>query len=107
MQENGPEHILDNLENDDGVPHLLSDVEVFNDCLTELYENDMHRIWIKNYIIAGFLNYIFLKANIIKKDTFFDFYDKTQRDQVVDRFIQDLLHHCEPKCKENMINDCV
>jgi len=82
--------ILDNLENDDGVPHLFSDVEVFNDCLKELYNDDMQRIWIKNHIISGFLNYIFLKANIIKMETAFDFYDKSQRDQVVDNFIRDL-----------------
>ena len=84
--------ILDNLENDDGVPHLLSDVEVFNDCIKELFGNKMRIIWIKNYVIAGFLNYIFLKANIIKMETAFDFYDKSQRDQVVDNFIRNLLN---------------
>lgn len=84
--------ILDNLENDDGAPHLFSDVEVINDCLKELCNDDIQRIWIKNYIIAGFLNYIFLKANIIKMETAFDFYDKPQRDQVVDKFIRDLFH---------------
>jgi hypothetical protein len=84
--------ILDNLENDDGAPHLFSDVEVINGCLKELCNDDIQRIWIKNYIIAGFLNYIFLKANIIKMETAFDFYDKPQRDQVVDKFIRDLFH---------------
>ena len=84
--------ILDNLENDDGAPHMFSDVEVINDCLKELCNDDIQRIWIKNYIIAGFLNYIFLKANIIKMETAFDFYDKPQRDQVVDKFIRDLFH---------------
>lgn len=84
--------ILDNLENDDGAPHLFSDVEVINDCLKELCNDDIQRIWIKNYIIAEFLNYILLKANIIKMETAFDFYDKPQRDQVVDKFIRDLFH---------------
>jgi AcrR family transcriptional regulator len=87
--------ILDNLENEDGVPHLLSDMEVFNDCLKELYGGDIRKTMVKSYIIAGFLNYIFLKANIIKKETGFDFFDKSQRENGIDEFISDLIHCCE------------
>ena len=84
--------ILDNLENDEGLPHLLSDISVFNDCLNELCEDETRRIWMKNYIIVGFLNYIFLKAKLIKKETGFDFYDKLERDATVDNFVRELIH---------------
>jgi hypothetical protein len=94
--------ILDNLSNDDDTIHLLSDVDVFNDCLKELYNNDKYKIWIKNYIIASFFNYIFLKAEVIKKETGFDFYDKKQRDNAVDNFIKDLLFCCNSNNKENI-----
>jgi AcrR family transcriptional regulator len=87
--------ILDNLENEDGVPHLLSDMDVFNDCLKEIYGDDTHKIMIKSYIIAGFLNYIFLKSNIIKKETGFDFFNKQQRENAIDNFISDLFKCCE------------
>jgi AcrR family transcriptional regulator len=90
--------ILDNLENEDGIPHLLSDVDAFNDCLGELCKEGNCKLWIKNYIIAGFLNYFFLKASAIKAATSFDFYDKPQRDQAVDNFIRDLFHCCEKEC---------
>jgi len=83
--------ILDNLENDEGLPHLLSDISVFNDCLNELCEDETRRIWMKNYIIVGFLNYIFLKAKLIKKETGFDFYDKLERDATIDKFVQELI----------------
>jgi len=84
--------ILDNLENDEGVAHLLSDLTMFNDCLKELCGDETRRIWMKNYIIFGFLNYIFLKAKLIKKETGFDFYNKLERDATVDNFVQDLIH---------------
>jgi AcrR family transcriptional regulator len=85
--------ILDNLENDEGIPHLLSDVTVFHDCLNELCGDETRSVWMKNYIIVGFLNYIFLKAKRIKNETGFDFYDKLERDAVVDDFVQDLIHN--------------
>jgi AcrR family transcriptional regulator len=93
--------VLDNLSNDDSTIHLLSDVSVFNDCLIELYNNDKYKIWIKNYIIASFFNYIFLKAEAIKKETGFDFYDKNQRYEAVDNFIKDLLNCCNSKEMKN------
>jgi len=83
--------ILDNLENDEGIPHLLSDVTAFNDCLDELYQEETHKRWMKNYVIVGFLNHIFLKAKLIKKETGFDFYDKLERDIAVDNFIKDFI----------------
>jgi AcrR family transcriptional regulator len=83
--------ILDNLENDEGIPHLLSDVTVFKDCLCEMCDGERQRIWMKNYSIVGFINYIFLKATLIKKETGFDFYDKLQRDVAVDNFVRDLI----------------
>lgn len=97
--------ILDNLSNDDDTIHLLSDVSVFNDCLNELYDNDKYKIWIKNYIIASFFNYIFLKAEAIKKETGFDFYNKIQRGEAVDNFVKDLLHCCNFNNKENENRD--
>lgn len=84
--------IIDNLENDEGIPHLLSEVTVFNDCLNELYENETRRRWMKNYIIVGFFDYIFLKAKLIKKETGFDFFNKLDRDAAVDNFVSDLIH---------------
>lgn len=83
--------ILDNLENDEGIPHILSDVAEFNHCLNEICENDAQRVWLKNYIVVGFLNHIFLKANRIKQETGFDFYNKLERDTTVDEFVQDLM----------------
>jgi len=85
--------ILDNLENDDSSLHLLSDVEEFDNCIRELYVDDKSRI-INNYIIAGFLNYMFLKAVVIKKELNIDFFDKEQRDVIVDNLIHDLLNKC-------------
>jgi AcrR family transcriptional regulator len=84
--------ILDNLENDDGSFHLLSDVAIFNDCLDELCGGAGPHKWIKNYSIAGFLNFIFLKAPLIKAETGFDFYSKAERDWVVEHFVRDLFH---------------
>ena len=94
--------ILDNLSNADETLHLLSDVEEFNDCLKEIYNNDKHKIWIKNYIIASFFNYIFLKADAIKKETGFDFYNKNQRDEAIDSFINDLLSCFNTENKEKL-----
>jgi len=99
--------ILDNLSDDDTTIHLLSDVEVFNDCLIELYNKDKYKIWTKNYIIASFFNYIFLKAEAIKKETGFDFYNKNQRYEAVDNFIKDLLNCCNSNNScDNSINNC-
>ncbi|HEY5586888.1 MAG TPA: TetR/AcrR family transcriptional regulator [Ruminiclostridium sp.] len=97
--------ILDNLAENDGPPHLLSDVEVFNNCLSELFAGKTHLIWIKNFIIAGFFNYIFLKADVIKKQTHFDFYDKLQRYDAVDNFISDLLNCSELGYKGSINHD--
>jgi AcrR family transcriptional regulator len=83
--------ILDNLENDEGIPHLLSDVTVFSDCLEELCENNTCSVGMKTFIVVGFINYIFLKAKIIKEETGFDFYDKLERDTAVDNFVRELI----------------
>jgi hypothetical protein len=89
--------ILDNLLSDDGTAHILSDVEAFNRCIQELYADNKSKINIANYIIAGFLNYIFLKADVIKKETNLDFYVKEQRDIVVEHLVHDLLNRCDTK----------
>lgn len=94
--------VLDNLLNDDETLHLLSDLDAYNDCLSEHYNNNKHEIWIKNYIIASFFNYIFLKADAIRKDTGFDFYNKSQRHKAIDNFINDLLNCSELGCKEDI-----
>jgi AcrR family transcriptional regulator len=96
--------VLDNLADNKGPAHLLSDVEVFSQCLKELFEDRMNIIWIKNYIIASFLDYIFLKADVIKKETNFDFFDKVQRYKLVENFIDELLS-CSEGCKEVTICD--
>jgi AcrR family transcriptional regulator len=83
--------ILDNLENDEGIPLLLSDVTVFSDCLEELCENNTCSVGMKTFIVVGFINYIFLKAKIIKEETGFDFYDKLERDTAVDNFVRELI----------------
>jgi AcrR family transcriptional regulator len=83
--------ILDNLENEEGIPHLLSDVTAFGDCLEQLCEDNTCSVWMKNIIVVGFINSIFLKAEIIKKETGFDFYEKQERDTVVDNFVHELI----------------
>lgn len=83
--------ILDHLENDNGAARLFGDGEVFDDCLGELCSDKMCQIWIKHYIVTSFLNYIFLKAELIKKETGFDFYNKIQRDEAVDNLIKELF----------------
>lgn len=95
--------VLDNLEDNNGPAHLLSDVEVFNQCLKELFKDSMNVIWIKNYIIASFINYLFLKADVIRKETDFDFFNKVQRHKLVENFINDLLNCSESGCKESAI----
>jgi len=89
--------ILDNLEDGESASHILSDVNVFNDCIEELCAEYGNKVRTENYIIAAFLNYIFLKADVIKKETGFDFYNKEQRDAAVDHFIHDLLIGCASK----------
>jgi hypothetical protein len=85
--------ILDNLENDGSTSHILSDVEVFNDCFKEICRDNEARISMDNYMIASFLNFIFLKAEVIKKENHFDFYDKVQRDEALDHLVKDLYKH--------------
>jgi AcrR family transcriptional regulator len=84
--------ILDDLENSQMTAHLLSCEESYNQCLKELYGDDMHRLWIKNYLIAGYINYIFLKAENIKKEMGFDFYDKEQREKAIENLVQELVN---------------
>lgn len=85
--------ILDDLENNQMTAHLLSSDESYNKCLKELY-GDTHKFWIKNYLIAGYINYIFLKAENIKKEMGFDFYNKEERESAIDNLIHDLVN-CE------------
>lgn len=85
--------ILDNLENDETTSHILSDVEVFNDCFKEIRRDNEARISMDNYMIASFLNFIFLKAEVIKKENHFDFYDKAQRDEALDHLVNNLYKH--------------
>jgi AcrR family transcriptional regulator len=89
--------ILDHLENDNGASRLLGGVEVFEDCLRELCADQKEQttqtcqMWTKHYIITSFLNYIFLKAEAIKKETGFDFYDKIQRDEAAENLMKELF----------------
>lgn len=50
------------------------------------------QMWIKHYAITGFLNYIFLKANVIERETGFNFYDKIQRDEAAENLIEELFN---------------
>ena len=84
--------ILDDLENNQCTAHLLSSEESYNQCLKELYGDDMHKIWTKNYLIAGYINYIFLKAENIKKEMGFDFYNKEQRENAIENLVKELIN---------------
>jgi hypothetical protein len=86
--------ILDDLENNQRTAHLLSEDSSYNQCLKELYGDSMNKFWVKNYLIAGYINYIFLKAENVKKETEFDFYNKEQREKAIENLIQDLVN-CE------------
>jgi hypothetical protein len=84
--------ILDDLENNQGTAHLLSSEESYNKCLKEVFNNDMHKVWTKNYLIAGYINYIFLKAENIKKEMGFDFYNKEQRENAIENLVKELIN---------------
>jgi AcrR family transcriptional regulator len=87
--------ILDNLENEEETLHLLSDVKEFNQCLEEMYKGDSRKIWITNGLIAGFMNFIFLKASAMKKEVQFDFSNKEQRDGAIDYLLKKLVDQAE------------
>jgi len=84
--------ILDDLESNQGNAHLLSSEESYNKCLKELYGDNMHKLWIKNYLIAGYINYIFLKAENIKNEMGFDFYNKEDREKSIETLVEDLVN---------------
>ncbi len=83
--------ILDDLENNQGKAHLLSSEESYNKCLKELYGDNAHKLWIKNYLIAGYINYIFLKAENIKDEMGFNFYNKEDRERSIENLIDELV----------------
>jgi len=83
--------ILDDLENNQGTAHLLSSEESYNKCLKDIYGDNMHKLWIKNYLIAGYINYVFLKAEKIKNETGFDFYNKEDREKAIENLVDELL----------------
>jgi AcrR family transcriptional regulator len=91
--------ILDNLENNEGESHLLSKEDLYNNCLKEIYKDDVHKLWVKNYLMASYLNYIFLKAESIKKEIGFDFYNKDERDKAIDNLVNDLIIKDKYSCK--------
>lgn len=84
--------ILDNLENDEGESYLLSKEELYINCLKEIYKEDDHKAWSKNYLIVSYLNYIFLKAENVKKEIGFDFYNKIERDNFIEKLVNDLIN---------------
>jgi AcrR family transcriptional regulator len=92
--------ILDNLAENDGQTHILSDMEVFNDTLNELLNGDTKKILINNFINAGVFNFVFLKADIIKKQTRFDFYSKEHRREAVNTFVSEMINLCSSNCIE-------
>ena len=83
--------ILDDLENNQGTAHLLSSEEIYNKCLKDLYGDNMQKLLIKNYLIAGYINYIFLKAEKIKNETGFDFYNKEDREKAIETLVEELV----------------
>jgi len=84
--------ILDDLESNKENAHLLSSEESYNKCLKELYGDTMHKLWIKNYLIAGYINYIFLKAENIRNEMGFDFYNKEDREKAIENLVEDLVN---------------
>lgn len=84
--------ILDDLENNQMTAHLLGSEEEYNKCLRELYGDDTHKFWVKNYLIAGYLNYIFLKAENIKNEMGFDFYKKEDREKAIENLVNELAN---------------
>ena len=93
--------VLDDLENNQETAHLLSSEETYNECLKELYGDNNHKIQLKNYLIAGYINYIFLKAEKIKSEMGFDFYNKTDRDKAIENLVEELVNCDKFKCREN------
>ena len=94
--------ILDDLENNQETTHLLSSEESYNKCLKELYGDNMHRLWIKNHLIAGYINYIFLKAEKIKNEMGFDFYNKEDREQAIEGLVNELVNCEKFNCEKDM-----
>jgi hypothetical protein len=84
--------ILDDLENNQSTAHLLSSEETYNKCLKDLYGDNIHKLSIKNYLIAGYINYIFLKAEKIKNETGFDFYNKEDREKAIETLVDELIN---------------
>lgn len=84
--------ILDDLENDQSKAHLLSSEETYNKCLKDLYGDNINKLLIKNYLIAGYINYIFLKAEKIKNETGFDFYNKEDREKAIETLVDELVN---------------
>jgi AcrR family transcriptional regulator len=84
--------ILDDLENNQGTAHLLSSEETYNKCLKDLYGDNMNKLLIKNYLIAGYINYIFLKAEKIKNETGFDFYNREDREKAIETLVDELVN---------------
>lgn len=84
--------ILDDLENNQGTAHLLSSEETYNKCLKDLYGDSKQKLLIKNYLIAGYINYIFLKAEKIKDETGFDFYNKEDREKAIETLVDELVN---------------
>lgn len=84
--------ILDDLENNQAAAHLLSSEESYNKCLEDLYGDNQHKLWSKNYLIAGYINYIFLKAEKIKNETGFDFYNKEEREKAIETLVEELVN---------------
>ena len=83
--------ILDDLENNQGTAHLLSSEESYNKCLKDIYGDNIEKLLIKNYLIAGYINYIFLKAEKIKNESGFDFYNKVHREKAIENLVDELL----------------
>lgn len=98
--------ILDNLAENNGQLHILSDIPEFNQSLDELMEGNTKTILIKNFLIAGVFNFVFLKTDIIKQQTGFDFYDKAQRSEGITGFVNEILAGNDfkdiKKCKGGM-----
>lgn len=84
--------ILDDLENNQSTAHLLSSEETYNKCLKDLYGDNINKLLIKNYLIAGYINYIFLKAEKIKKETGFDFYNKEDREKAIETLVDEIIN---------------
>lgn len=95
--------ILDDLENNQGTAHLLSSEESYNKCLKELYGDNMHKVWVKNYLIAGYINYIFLKAENIKSEMGFDFYCKEDREKAIEGLVNELGNCKESNCRKTSL----